>query len=42
MPKNVECESCGTTLLSFESTGPTPIDHEECPNCGGDSFEFVG
>lgn len=41
MEKNLECLSCGLTLLGFESRGPEPIGHDECPECGGTEFAFV-
>lgn len=41
MPKNVRCTTCDATLLAFEALGPTPIDHDDCPECGGTEFEFV-
>lgn len=41
VPKHIECDSCGTVLLGIGALGPSPIDREACPNCGGDSFAFV-
>jgi len=41
MPKQIECGSCGTVLLGIGALDPSPIDRENCPNCGDDSFAFV-
>lgn len=41
MPATVRCEDCGLTLLSFDATGPEPIEYDECPECGGTEFSFV-
>lgn len=40
VPTLLACEDCGLTLLGFESRGPTPINHEECPRCGCSEFAF--
>lgn len=42
MPRPLRCQECGLTLLGFEARGPTPIDHDECPDCGGTEFAFGG
>lgn len=42
MPTNVCCESCGLVLLALESLDPVPIGRDDCPDCGGTDFSFVG
>lgn len=40
-PKSIQCRSCNTTMVGFESTGSKPPDRDDCPFCGGTKFEFV-
>lgn len=40
VPALLSCEDCDLTLLGFESRGPTPINHDECPRCGHEEFSF--
>lgn len=40
VPDLLYCLDCDLTLLGFEARGPKPINHEECPRCGGTEFSF--
>jgi DNA-directed RNA polymerase subunit RPC12/RpoP len=40
VPENVRCCHCGTTVLGLVSM-MQPVDREECPECGGTSFEVI-
>lgn len=42
VPALLSCENCDLTLLGFESRGPIPINHDECPRCGSEEFSFDG
>ncbi|WP_255459058.1 MULTISPECIES: hypothetical protein [Halostella] len=41
MPTNIRCLNCGFVVLGFESASLRPVDGDECPECGGDSFEVA-
>ncbi|WP_280139355.1 hypothetical protein [Natronobacterium texcoconense] len=40
MTTDVECDDCERVLPAFESVTPSPIEADECPDCGGTSFSF--
>lgn len=40
-PKSIQCASCGSTMVAFESLSPEPPDRDDCPFCGGTEFKFV-
>lgn len=41
MTTRIQCESCGTTVLSFRYAGMEPIGRDDCPRCGGQTFTSV-